>query len=90
MATHHHESMSFCAFESPLWEAWDRSEVYFDLLYPEHKGNAPLKKLLKAVSDAEDALMQAEKDVGHAEMRANLAVARLELVLNNQSETTPV
>lgn len=73
-----------------LLMVWEKGEEFFDLIYPEHKDNSGIKQLLKEADEAEDAILKAEKDQGHAEMRAELAAVRLELLLSEQRETTPV
>ena len=88
MATHHHESMSYSVTD--LQMTWEKGEDFFDLIYPEHKDNSWMKQLLKEADDAEDAILKAEKDQGYAEMRAELAAVRLELLLSEQRETSPV
>jgi len=88
VATHHHESMSYSVTD--LQMTWEKGEDFFDLIYPEHKDNSWMKQLLKEADDAEDAILKAEKDQGYAEMRAELATVRLELLLSEQRETTPV
>ena len=60
---------------------WGKGEDFFDLIYPEHKDNSRMKQLVKEANEAEDAILKAEKDRSHAEMRAELATVRLELLL---------
>ena len=88
VATHHHESMSYSVTD--LQMTWGKGEDFFDFIYPEHKDNGWMKQLLKEADEAEDAILKAEKDQGHAEMRAELAAVRLELLLSEQRETTSV
>ena len=73
-----------------LQMTWEKGEDFFDLIYPEHKDNSGIKQLLKDWVNAEDAILEAEKDQGYAEMRAELAAVRLELLLSEQRETTSV
>ena len=73
-----------------LQMTWEKGEDFFDLIYPEHKDNSWMKQLLKEADEADDAILKAEKDRSHAEMRAELAAVRLELLLSEQRETTSV
>ena len=78
--------MSYCVTD--LYAIWEKGEDFFDMMFPEHKDNSWMKQLLKDWGEAEDAILKAEKDQGHAEMRAELAAVRIELLLSEQRETT--